>query len=198
MKNTILILLASASIASFSALAEETSQPEGFGEAVKDAWIMGKIETLYTLNQHLNPFAIQTEVENGYVRLSGEVDSSIDRDLAGELAKGIDGVVNVNNDLTVAPEGARAARVSAEDDDEKRSFRQWVDDTTTSAGVKSKLLANANTKGLKIDVNTQDDVVTLRGEVNSSEAKQLAGQIALNTGDVEVVKNELTVAKAAP
>src|SRR5262245_30708125 len=77
------------------------------GEA-KDAWILGKIETVYLLNPHLDGFAIDTDVKNGVVHLTGKVESSIDHDLAGELAKGIDGVVSVDNDLAVDAK-ARAA-----------------------------------------------------------------------------------------
>ena len=69
----------------------------------------------------------------------------------------------------------------------------WVDDATTTAMVKSKLLADPQIKGTKIDVDTRGDVVTLSGTVASKEQKQLAEQIAKNTGDVKQVKNQLVV-----
>jgi len=47
--------------------------------------------------------------------------------------------------------------------------------------------------GLKIDVDTADDVVTLSGRVGSAEESQLAEEIAKNTGDVEGVRNNLVV-----
>jgi osmotically-inducible protein OsmY len=47
---------------------------------------------------------------------------------------------------------------------------------------------------LKIDVDTNDDVVTLSGRVASDKEKQLAEEIAKNAGDVESVRNNLTVA----
>lgn len=196
MKNLFLVLLASLSLLSFSACAEETRDSEGFEAGAKDAWIMGKIETLYTLNKHLSPFAIHTAVENGTVRLSGAVESNIDRDLAGELAKGVKGVVGVNNELTIETTDARKARANESKDDGDRSFSQWVEDATTTAVVKSKLLADSNTKGLKINVDTKNDVVTLSGRVATSESKQLAEQIARNTGDVETVRNQLTIGPA--
>jgi osmotically-inducible protein OsmY len=62
--------------------------------------------------------------------------------------------------------------------------------------MKSKLLANTNTHGLKIDVDTRGDVVTLAGAVSSSEEKQLAEQIARNTGDVKDVRNQLVVQRS--
>ena len=159
--------------------------------AVKDAWIDGKLETVYLLNRHLNGFAIDTAVDKGMVHLTGKVESDIDRDLAGELAKGIEGVVEVDNDLMVEV-GARATPAA----DADRSFGVWIDDATTTAGVKAKLVGNSNTHGLQIDVDTRGDVVTLSGEVASAEEKSLAEQIARNTGDVKDVRNQLVVRKA--
>jgi hyperosmotically inducible periplasmic protein len=131
--------------------------------ASKDAWIDGKLEAVYALNRHLSAFAIDTEVDQGIVvHLTGRVQHDIDRDLAGELAKNVDGVVEVNDDLTIATD-ARVTRAEGED----RSFGAWIDDATTTASVKSKLMGNPNTQGMQIDVDTRGDVVTLSGEVAS-------------------------------
>jgi len=157
----------------------------------KDAYIDGKLEAVYALNRHLSAFAIDTEVDKGIVHLTGRVQADIDRDLAGELAKNIDGVVEVDNKLTIAAD----ARVTPKEG-EDRSFGAWIDDATTTASVKSKLMGNPNTKGMQIDVDTRGDVVTLSGEVASSEEKSLAEELARNTGDVKNVRNQLVVRKA--
>jgi len=159
--------------------------------AAKDAWIDGKLEAVYALNRHLSAFAIDTEVDKGIVRLTGKVQHDIDRDLAGELAKNIEGVVDVDNDLTLVTD-ARVTRAQGED----RSFGAWIDDATTTTSVKSRLLGNANTAGMQIDVDTRGDVVTLSGEVVSAEEKALAEEIARSTGDVKDVRNQLVVRKA--
>lgn len=174
--------------------ADETGTFSGGG---KDAWIEGKTETVFMLNRHLNSFSIDTDVENGIVHLTGMVESDIDRDLAGELAKGIEAVVEVKNDLKVEPEHARDT-ASAGGAGESRSIGAWVDDATTTAAVKSKLIGNPNTKGMKIDVDTRGDVVTLSGQVASAEQKQLAEEIARNTGDVKDVRNQLVVNSGTP
>lgn len=162
--------------------------------AVQDAWIDGKLEAVYALNRYLSAFAIDTAVTQGVVQLTGKVSSDIDRDLAGELAKGIEGVVDVNNDLAVVPRTGDAAATAPASGD--RSFGAWIDDATTTASVKSKLLGNPNTEGLQIDVDTRGDVVTLSGEVASAEEKALAEELTRNTGDVKNVRNQLVVRKA--
>jgi osmotically-inducible protein OsmY len=179
-------LATSLSLGSLSAFAD-------YEGATKDAWITGKVETVFTVNSHLNPFSIDTDVENGIVHLTGTVESDIDRDLAGELAKGIDGVVDVKNDLRVDVAEGRRAREETHSQAGERPFGAWIDDATTTAAVKSKLLGSANIKGLKIDVDTNNDVVTLTGQVRSSEQSQLAEELAKNTGDVKEVHNNLVV-----
>ncbi len=160
--------------------------------AIKDAWLDGKLESAYLFNEHLSPFDIDTDVENGVVHLTGSVESEIDRELAGEIAKSIDGVSDVKNDLAVDKAGARTAR----DDDashERSSFRQSVSNATLTAKVKTQLLANSNTSGMAVDVDSESGNVTLSGTVDSEEEKELIARIAENTSGAESVDNQLMV-----
>jgi osmotically-inducible protein OsmY len=193
MKRIPIILALSLPVLSACTSGDAATSSDTYEGSVKDAWITGKIETVYELNGNLNAFEIDTDVANGIVHLTGMVESDIDRDLAGQIAKGIDGVVDVRNDLTVEKTARQMAAASA-DGDEGRTFGGWVDDATTTAAVKAKLVGNSNTKGLQIDVDTRDNLVTLSGEVSTAEVKQLAEEIARNTGDVKDVRNQLVVA----
>jgi hyperosmotically inducible protein len=168
---------------------------DDFEGDARDAWITGKVETVLLLNTHLNNFSIDTDTENGVVTLSGSVESDIDRELAVSLAEGVDGVDDVRDQLTIDAEGARVARDDSDSEAERegRTFGTWVDDATTTAAVKSKLVANSETEGFEIDVDTHEDVVTLSGRVQSEQVKELAASIAMNTGDVRDVHNNLVV-----
>lgn len=167
--------------------ADAADAPRKVERTLKDAWIDGKLEAVYSLNEHLNPFTIDTEVSSGVVRLSGTVENTVERDLAGELAKGVDGVHEVINDLAVD------TSVETSRDGAERDFGAWANDVTITAKVKSKLLANEHTRGLDIDVDTKHRVVKLNGAVESDEARQLAEQITRNTGNVRDVHNHLHV-----
>ena len=59
--------------------------------------------TSQRLNTLLAPFEIEADVQEGEALLHGEVDSEIERDLAEELAAGIDGIEVVKNQLEVRP-----------------------------------------------------------------------------------------------
>jgi osmotically-inducible protein OsmY len=159
--------------------------------AVEDAMIHGKLEATYALNRHLSAFAIDTDVDNGVVTLSGTVPTDIDRDLATEIARGVEGVKAVNSERLVS---AANARDTSEKGQRRQAFAAWVDDTTTAAAVKSKLIGNDNIRARDIDVDSEDDVVTLRGHVESDEQSQLAEQLARNTEEVRDVRNELVIA----
>ena len=164
--------------------------------AVKDAWLDGKLEATLLFNQHLNSFDIDTEVKNGVAYLSGKVDSDIDRDLAGEIAKSIDGVNDVENDLQVK-KNASGEDTASEWSQERQSFKQNVMDATLTAQIKSKLLLNGNTSGLAINVDSNHGEVTLSGTVDSDEEKELAVRIAGNVEGVKDVHDRLTVDESA-
>jgi osmotically-inducible protein OsmY len=185
--------IATASLLAFYALAAGTAYSEdskSFEGAAKDAWLTGRIESMYLLNENLSPFQISTKVENGTVYLTGTVDSDIDKDLAGALATNLEGVMNVENQLTIDASENAAADAS---DNARRDFGTWVDDATTTAAVKARLVGNGNTKGLQIDVDTSQDIVTLSGSVKTDEEKALAEEIARLVKDVEEVHNNLVV-----
>jgi osmotically-inducible protein OsmY len=153
---------------------------------LSDIWIKSKLVTTYTLNSRLNPFAIEVEVNQGIVTLSGTVETNVDRDLAVELARGVSGVNDVMNllqlDDTLVPHAKH-----------ERDFADYVNDANVTAQVKLRLLWNATTEGLQINVTTRDGIVTLSGTVDSEARRNLAIQIARDTQGVREVVAELEV-----
>lgn len=160
-------------------------------EMASDGWIDTRLETVYLFNPNLNNFSIDTDVKDGVVTLSGTVQSDIDKDLAGEIARSLDGVEAVNNELLIGEQPAKAEAADA-----SAGFVQKVTDATTTAKVKARLIANDNVAASDIDVDTVESVVHLKGTVESGTLKQLAEFIARNTSGVESVVNELEVGPA--
>ncbi len=162
------------------------------GSDTSDIWSQASLTTTYTLNRHLNPFKIDVDVNNGIATLRGEVDSDVERDLAEELALGVDGIGEVNNELKVVAD-ASDSQMKQRASTQERGFMRKVEDANITAKVKSQLLWNSNTDGLDIDVDTKNGVVTLSGQVASQAEADLAEQIARNTNDVQRVENNLKV-----
>lgn len=70
---------------------------------------------------------------------------------------------------------------------------RYVDDSVITTKVKTKLLEDAETKGLSINVTTDDGVVHLTGLVESQKEKDRAEVLAKQVDGAKLVKNELSV-----
>ena len=71
---------------------------------------------------------------------------------------------------------------------------EFITDAAITSAVKTKLLADGKTPGLKIDVDTNDGVVTLNGTVKSKAEADKAVADTRGTKGVKRVVNKLKVA----
>ena len=74
-----------------------------------------------------------------------------------------------------------------------KSAGEQVDDTVTTASVKSALIADPVTKAHQIDVEVFKGTVQLNGFVDTAASKQRATEVARNAKGVTAVRNNLTV-----
>jgi hyperosmotically inducible periplasmic protein len=73
---------------------------------------------------------------------------------------------------------------------------QAVSDTWITTKIKSVLLADSDAKGLDVNVNTKDGVVTLEGELTSQAAVDHVKALAMDVEGVKAVNTTaLTVAR---
>ncbi|MCB1703706.1 MAG: BON domain-containing protein [Halioglobus sp.] len=189
-------LLSAPTFADQSAEQASTSDAEATMNSLErkasDAWREGKLDTIYLFNRHLNNFTIDPEVVGSTVILTGKVESDVDKALAEQLALGIDGVSEVENRLTVVTaDEARSGKPEGE-----RALSDKIEDATLTAEVKTQLLANDETHGLSINVDTVSRNVTLSGSVASAAEKDLAGALAEQVEGVSSVNNALTVSES--
>jgi osmotically-inducible protein OsmY len=74
-----------------------------------------------------------------------------------------------------------------------KSVGETIDDATITAQVKTSLLNDKDTGGLRIDVDTFKGVVTLSGAVKSAAERDKAVAIAKSTKGVTDVKSTLQI-----
>lgn len=79
--------------------------------------------------------------------------------------------------------------------EESKSAGAVIDDTVITTKVKTALLADSDIKGLEINVNTAQAVVTLNGEVANQTQIDRAVKIAGEVEGVKSVVNNLTIKK---
>ena len=76
-----------------------TSKQEGTGEYVDDTVITGKVKAAIFNEPSLKSAEINVETFKGVVQLSGFVNSREDINKAVRVARGVQGVVSVKNDM---------------------------------------------------------------------------------------------------
>jgi hyperosmotically inducible protein len=83
------------------AVCASTRAQESTGQYVDDSVITTKVKALLAEDNFLKSFRISVETDKGTVQLSGAVDSQNAVDKAGEIARGVEGVKSVKNNLIV-------------------------------------------------------------------------------------------------
>ncbi|MFA5179994.1 MAG: BON domain-containing protein [Syntrophales bacterium] len=78
-----------------------TPKQSGTGEYVDDSVITTKVKSQLAADDFLKSFQISVESRKGIVQLSGFVDSQKAVNKAGQIARGVEGVSSVRNDLIV-------------------------------------------------------------------------------------------------
>ncbi len=154
---------------------QKTEQAKG---SMSDSWVTSKTKIALFADDRVKGRQIHVETKDGVVMLRGKVDSAEAKSTALEIAKGIEGVKNVKNELqVVAP--AKRSEVAA-------------DDKVVAKNVQSKFKADPQLKNVKVEVN--NGVVSLSGEVKSIDASAKASEVARSVAGVRSVKNDLTYA----
>jgi hyperosmotically inducible periplasmic protein len=174
-------------MAATSGAAAATSASQDITEARQES----QIWTTYALSPYLRSNDLKVSVHEGKATLTGKVDESVNKDLAKQIALGVDGIKDVDNQIVVQADYVPPASTSA-----NRSYGEVIDDATITSAVKSKLVWSKNTEGLATNVDTKRGKVSLMGTADSKATKDLAGRLAMDTRGVVAVDNQLVVSTA--
>tara|TARA_B100000446_G_C10538558_1_gene336168 strand:+ start:1132 stop:1794 length:663 start_codon:yes stop_codon:yes gene_type:complete len=192
MKRSILSMIVATSLTT-AAYAGDMDTDNKWEKGAKDAWIDGKAEATLLFNGNLDSFDINTDVKDGNVVLTGKVENSVDKKLAEELVANIDGVTSVDNKLTVVADNDMHQEMSDDMEDTVDEGTNELTDAKIATVIKTRLLMDTDISGFDIDVDVENGVVTLTGEVDSDAERDLAVEIAKNASDVKDVESDLRV-----
>jgi hyperosmotically inducible protein len=157
--------------------------------AQSDAGITTSVKSQLAADDLTKASQIDVDTKNRVVTLSGEVTSSEEETQAIAIARRTNGVADVVDQLTVGVETPPTDIAGPATDD----IGPLGSDAAITATVKSSLLADPDTSGLRIDVDTEDRAVTLSGTVKSDAEKMEAVEIARKVAGVRTVTDRLTV-----
>jgi hyperosmotically inducible protein len=163
-----------------------------FGCAESDPGLTTKVKTQLAADDQVKALKIDVDTKDRVVTLKGTVQSPAEEARALEIARATKGVASVVDEISVVPATDTTATSG-------RISEPAVDVTLTDPGltaeIKTKLLADPYVSGLKIDVDTKDRVVTLKGTVNTQAEKDRALAIAREVKQALRVEDMLTVKK---
>ena len=150
---------------------------------INDTYLTAKTKIALFADARVKGSEINVETTQGAVMIRGKVDSDAAKQTAEGIAKGIDGVKSVKNDLQVVAPSRREAI------DDK--------DDAITARVNEQIAKDSYLKKAGIHAQTNAGVVSLSGEVQNLLTSAQASWIAWQVPGVKSVKNDLTVKEKA-
>jgi hyperosmotically inducible periplasmic protein len=151
------------------------------GTRIDDAVILAKLKAALVADKEVDGLDIKVEIHNGSVQLSGFVDDQRQADKALALARGIEGVSQVESGMNI--------KVGTE------SVGEAVDDSILTSRVKGILMADPDIRGTDISVVTRHGSVQLSGFVNGQTQIDRAVEATRVVSGVREVVNQLSIKK---
>jgi hyperosmotically inducible protein len=149
------------------------------GQVLDDTTIATRTKTALLADSTTDGLNIDVEVDRDKVQLNGFVDSQVQVDRAGEIARSVPGVASVENNLQVSGGTRRTG--------------EYIDDKTLSASVKAALIDDPLAPASQIDVEVNRGIVSLGGYVDSNAERDAAVAATAKVKGVQKVINNLAL-----
>lgn len=150
------------------------------GEYIDDSSIDSRVKDALNQNPEYKFEGVNVTSFKGNVQLSGFVDTYAQKHTASDVARQVQGVKDVENDITVKSDSESAIGIS-------------VDDKSLIASVDSALNNNPDYKFEEVNVTAFKGTVQLSGFVNTADQKTKAGEITKQVQGIQDVVNNITV-----
>jgi hyperosmotically inducible periplasmic protein len=161
--------------------------------AQSDPGITTAVKTKFAADDTVKAYQINVDTKDRVVTLKGEVDTEAAKARAVEVARATEGVRDVVDSMTVKIAATPTTGAMDSARDTAAAAGDMLSDAGITTSVKTKLLADPDVGGLKIDVDTANGVVTLKGNVNSAAERRRAVEVAKGTDGVKSVKDSLKI-----
>jgi len=156
---------------------------KGAPTASSDAWLSDKLKITLMFHRSVSAGNAEVQVKDGVVTLRGAADSQAQKELTTEYAKDIEGVKDVDNEMTVSTASTNTVRTTGEK----------MDDSSITAQVRMALLFHRSTSVLNTSVATKRGVVTVGGKAGNTAEIDLVTKLVDDINGVKSVKNLMTV-----
>jgi hyperosmotically inducible protein len=158
-----------------------TAHSDSVGAAIDDSAITARVKASYMNDDRLKGAHIKVTTTNGVVTLTGSAGSAASKDAAEELARGVDGVKSIDDEVMTPSSSGSAHRAVAKT--ERVGSDSWI---TTK--VKSEIMTDSISKGFKVSVKTVNGVVMLSGVLPNDDAVAHVKDLAQKVEGVKSVE----------
>ena len=148
-------------------------------DPITDSEIVEDVEAALTRDPYVDRYETTVSARNGKVYLYGNVDSAFEKRRASEVAWGVTGVIDVENNMNVG------------------DTWPWKSDWKIAEDIRDQIYWNPYLYTGDITVRVRDGVATLTGEAPSWYARSQAEQSALDAG-AKSVRNQIHVENGPP
>ncbi|OOF69655.1 division/outer membrane stress-associated lipid-binding lipoprotein [Rodentibacter caecimuris] len=150
------------------------TDPRTIGTQVDDETLEFKVENAIEKDEQIKSEArINAISYSGRILLIGQVPSESTKETAESLARGVNGVTDIYNELRVSP---------------KISIGQITKDSWITTQVKSKMLIHDQVKTTDVKVITENGEVFLLGNLTQNQGDAAAQVASKISGVVKVIK----------
>lgn len=156
----------------------------------RDETLKDRIAFRLDTDETVRKYDVKVKVDGGVATLSGDVATAAQKAEAARLAK-VDGISKVQNDITVDPDEDRSLGERMKNGMSKTGEK--ISDAWITTKVNWFFVGEDSLKGSKINVDTKDNVVTLKGTVTNQAGKARAVALAKQTEGVKDVVDQLTI-----
>jgi hyperosmotically inducible periplasmic protein len=161
--------------------------------AQTDTGVTASVKSRLATDDTVKGRNINVDTKEQVVTLTGQVQTEHEQRKAIEIARTTNGVVDVVDELAVMTVGEERAVGTSGRPGDSGGAGGVVLDPGITADVRSRLLSDSTVKDLKIEVDTEDRVVILKGKVDTEAQKTRALGIARSVDNVARVEDKLTV-----
>lgn len=158
----------------FAMVAYLAHMPVQAESQLTDQMITDHVEDELLFDQAVMSVNIDVETDDGVVSLTGKVNNILAQERATKIVQLVKGVRSIINRVKVIPNTERT-------------------DQQIQKDVKAALLADPATESYDLNVSVSDGVVTLKGETDSWQEKELAATVAKGVRGVTGFNNRMSV-----
>ncbi len=151
--------------------------------ANSDAWLRDKVKATLLFHWSVRTSTTEVDVKDGIVTLRGNAVTQAQKELTAEYAKDVEGVKDVQNEMTLGAISGKAPRTTGEK----------IDDVSVAALVRMALVLHHSTSSLYTTVAVRHGGVTIGGRARNAAEKDMVTKLVKDVNGVKSVKNLMTI-----